>query len=340
MQNYYINSIILLQEKINSACLSQKSDYLAISTGVTTKAYSINTKQNMELNRISKIKFKAKYMFSFTFNKEEYLLLINNTNIYLATLDNTKVLIDSELPNQKIILDAEFNIEKHHLAISYINCKVYVFYLENILKLNSKVETKITAKHSINYTNYITKLKFINKGEDLLLVSSINEVMKYNSTNGITSICDSQNSKELFKKYAPNNLISWYNKIQDIVEIRDNFYIAYTDYNFIPIYSDVKMPEKSLVFRDISSRIKNKKDAFVLRKYHEKILSNVVLNNKVDHINEDKVDSEVLNFSIFTKFNSNVYMKYLNDNLIVLELDWEKILSKMIKPIVVKRLNN
>lgn len=294
----------------------------------------------MELNRVSKIKFKAKYIFSFNYNKEEYLLLLNNTNIYLTSLDNSKVLIDSELPIQKIILDAEFNSEKNYLAISYINNKVNIFSFENILKNNSKVETQITAKHSFKYSNYITKLKFVNKGEDLLLISSINEVMKYNSSIGISSISHSQNSKELFIKYAPYNLISWYNKIQDIVEIRENFYIAYTDYNFIPIYSNVKMPEKSLVFRDLSSRIKNKKDSFILRKYHEKILSNEVPNNKPNHINEDIVESEVLNFSIFTKFNSNVYMKYLNDNLIVLELDWEKILNKMIKPIVVKRLNN
>jgi hypothetical protein len=273
------------------------------------------------------------------YKNQEYLLLLNNTHIHLSKIENNTTILDSKLSEDKIILDVELNTKNLNLAISYTNNKVLIYNLESIIK-DKKSETCLNSISIIKHSNYITKMKYTNNGDDLLLVTSINEILKYNSNKGLISISESNNSKDFFKKYAPSNLITWYNKIQDIIEIRENFFIAYTDYNFIPIYSDVKMPEKSVVIKDISSRMKSKNNSSVIIKYHEKVLTNSLSKNKQALNSEEKNELETLNFSIFTKFNSNVFMKYVDNNLVVLEVEWEKILNKFIKPVVVKRLNN
>lgn len=192
---------------------------------------------------------------------------------------------------------------------------------------SKKINTKLPQ-----FKKQITKMRFINLNE-IALFDSTNSLFVYN----ITALAFNQISLKN-ELNVPKNLASWYNKILGITVISPKLIIAYTDYNFIPIYLDAQVPETAIIERDLLSRSKAKSIETNQLGFHANIL------NKVKQLSENRQEetiseelNEMSNFKIMTKFISNIFMEYIDQSIIVVEVDWSNILEHMPNPIIKHR---
>ena len=126
---------------------------------------------------------------------------------------------------------------------------------------------------------------------------------------------------------------------------KDKFFL-FTDYNYINIDLTKEIPKESIIE-------KNKMDKYVksdwdkiIKEYHEKIYSKeykgieekkkIEDNNNINE-NKQKINFQNDNFKITSRFNSIMLMQMLNDKIIVIENDWNKIIKSFIEGVIVPK---
>jgi len=333
------NSTYILQQQSNKICLwevfddnksdlklllelNSKGDSNIISSGISLNgeliAYSNieethifkYSRENNSIKRIKTLKDQSRFIH---FNHKE-VILVNNKSILiinLSTYEENKISFDSSA----LILSSVYSNELNALALIQVKDKSK--YHVSLFDLNNNSETIIST-----LTNQITRGKFIN--ERLFLFDCYNNLWVYCTK---TMSLDNKLSNS-----SPLNFQKWYNKILGIVKISDDKLIAYTDYNFIPINLNLTFPKQSCIERDIISRNKAKSIEVNQKLYHDEVLNTI--NNSKNLLDKENDENLQKNFKIMTKFISNVFMEYSKDKVIVIEVDWSKILNKMENPIV------
>ena len=369
------------ESNIITSSMSKCSKYIAYSNSMETIIYNFvyNEKStDIGVEKILRLKYPCQYVYFIeNDNKCVNILLVNNKKIMVIKIEGNKVIEKIELSNDHLcnISSCNFTQDKKLLIVGFIDGKIVSYDLN---KLSN--ENKIIITQSNSNGEYVTSINFIAKNTDNLITNVIfvlnsNNIKNYDiEMKKFTGLCmnenteilsqtnkkskfitpektlgfenkftDNLNNKNDFKN-VPDNLLTWYNKILGIVQIKPNFLIAYTDYNFIPIYLDQEIPSTSVISRDLNYRNKSKSNLNVLREYHNELINlinkedNIVNHNFENQIQKNEVDnSDNKNFSIVTKFLSNVFMQYFDNYLFVVEVNWEHILKKMTDPIVKKR---
>ena len=84
----------------------------------------------------------------------------------------------------------------------------------------------------------------------------------------------------------------------------------------------------------------------IIKEYHEKIYSKeykgieekkkIEDNNNINE-NKQKINFQNDNFKITSRFNSIMLMQMLNDKIIVIENDWNKIIKSFIEGVIVPK---
>lgn len=328
------------------------------------------------INKLKRIKCSANFSYFFNYVNKDYLLLINNESVSIFSILKNEIISSYNLPkslNVKkfIIVACDFSYSSLTLVISCTNMNIYTIKItdlvENCILVNelSYSDKKSIKQIDIGISYRITtslRIFNANKQEFLIMVDSTNDIKKYNlSKESIVPLCSNNNTNKYNDNSdsydnTPKNLLTWYNKIISIEFINDELLLANTDYNVIPIQLNKPIPKYSIINRDINNRNKASSGVFLLKDYHNDILLNMNKNNHVNShfkdrnsennkhnqnlINNDLKSNENGNFSIITKFKTNIFMKYFNDTLFVVEVDWENILKQMSNPIVKKRFKN
>lgn len=254
---------------------------------------------------------------------------------------------ESNLYFNSNVIAAQLGKIKYILVISFLNGDVCFYKLKNIIlndinKYNFNTDKQLEAIIYKDCSSHIAKvIKFINNDEKCILIEN-NNMIKCVHINENEIIQLNMDFKNKFidnsKIFIPQTIISWYNKIRGIVEINENFLLAYTDYNLIPIILNERIPECSRIKRELDSRNKAKSKEFYLRNFHDNLLQNLNDFNlsKISKSNSIEL-KENNNFSIITKFISNIFIEYFDEWLFVIEINWEYILGKMVNPIIKTR---
>lgn len=280
--------------------------------------FKYSRKENV-IKRVATIGYSAQSLYFIG----EFLYLLSNQGLIEVSLTNYEVTIETLFESPAVIVSSTIS-ESGKIVFSTLSITSPL----TLIDIGSK---KITTKLP-QFKKPITKMRFINSNE-IALFDSINSFFVYNintlSFNPI-SIKGEPN--------VPKNLSSWYNKVLGIAVISPKFLIAYTDYNFIPIYLDAKVPETAIIERDLLSRSKAKSIETNQSGFHTSILNKV---KQLSVIRSEETDTEEVNetsnFKIMTKFISNIFMEYVDQSIIVVEVDWSNILEHMPNPIVKHR---
>lgn len=340
-----IKLILELNSKENSNIVSSnincKGDFICYSNSDKTILF----KYNQQKNTIKRYKTYNISSFDLYFGMENYLILINNEGLYIdkniESLQIESINIDFKQKGNRLEDDNFYitynylsNKEKHSPIIftSYdtIHKNLCIVRLNDIDNNdNSKsnqveiINTKLINSIQVPYLKYqITKSCFLNQNE-IILFDQMNNIFIYNFHTFTFN-------KSISGK-SPENLSRWYNKIFGVIKITDELIIAYTDYNYIPIYLNKEIPKQSDIERDIISRNKAKSIECNTKSFHDFII------NKSSTILPDRNQGNN-NFKIYTKFISNIFMQSFNDNTIyVIEVDWNNILTQIVDPIVKHR---
>ena len=267
------------------------------------------------ISRIDTIDKSSQFLF---FNNNA-LILCNSfeiTSYNLLSKQQDTLVYNSP----KYIISTEYNSMSNTLIILSFSAK----FKNQISVYDLNTKSDVSQHNLPEFKNHLTKALFLDTNR-LVIFDSSNNIMLYNLKDKKFNQCYTNNS--------PSNLQSWYNKILGITKVNDDLIIAYTDYNFIPIYLNKPVPLKSSIDRDIISRNKAKSLEISQQIYHNDIISKVSKNSNQMNVGY-KIEEDNDNFKILTKFISNIHMQYVNGNIIVIEVDWSKILSKMVNPIV------
>ncbi len=327
----------------------------------------------MNINKIKRIKCSANYSFFFSYINKDYLLLINNEFVSIFSILKNDVIsyynfAKSLNVSKFIITSCEFSHTTLTLVISCSNMHIYTVKItelvENCILVNDFAYSDKKCIKQLGYDEserIITSMQIFtnNKEELLVFTDSMNDIKKYSLTKDvILPICSNSNFDKIDNKNfekLPRNLLTWYNKIISIVPINEELLLANTDYNIIPIQLNKEIPKISSINRDISNRNKASSSVFLIKDYHNQILDHMNRNNQIKNdfnlsrseqnskYNEksENITTNVNNnFSIITKFKTNIFMKYFDDLLFIVEVDWENILIQFTNPIVKKRFKN
>lgn len=336
--------------------LSNKEIYIVYSDIQDTILYRYNKEENLVKKLIKFNNYCGNYIYLLYNNDENIIniIIVNNLKIVMLNYSIKNNSFDEfctkYFEKKNIILSCNFDNESNTLVITflsdYLNNKIQIYQIEcnncikNISNMNIINNCSLESNVSLN-NKLITKSCFFKDSYNkryIFICDSLNEIYfisnANNSVHYIIKNISYYNSNKL-KCIYPKNLLTWYNKIMGIIQINNNLLIAYTDYNFIPILLNQDVPEKSNVIRDISNRSKNKNLESIIRSYHNRILS-YSTDSTYKETEGYTIDNNNVNrnYSITTKFISNVYMQYINNNVIVVESNWNNILENMPNPIV------
>ena len=322
---------------------SKKSDYNLICANISKNGkiigisyedesvfFSYNYEKN-EIKRLGKIKVQANFIFISKDNKA-ILLSQNKSKIYIVKILNRE--IEKEIPfNEKeILLSADYNYFKNNLCFSTISKKLYY------IKLNNKNIQIDSLPHP---DNYITKIKFVENNNKIITIDE----------NNLIYIIDEQTEKftkwtnqRIEKNDYPENYLKWYNKVFGICPYDKDKFFLFTDYNYINIDLTKEIPKESIIE-------KNKMDKYVksdwdkiIKEYHDKIYSREykgVEDGKKEEQKKEENNKNVNfqndNFKITSRFNSIMLMQMLNDKIIVIENDWNKIIKSFTESVIVPK---
>ena len=313
--------------KIISSNISKNGKFIAISY----EKFTVLFKYDYEKNNIKKIK-KINYLSNFIYfnkNNDKIILICQNINkIIIININNFN--IENEISinnnnnnnNSNILLACEFNTEKNFLCISNFEKNLIFINLNN-----NNIEILSPPN------KYITKINFDNKNNKIIIIDENNLIYFINLNN---FLYDKWTEERILKNDYPKNYLKWYNKIFGIRQLKNNIYILFTDYNYIKLDVSKEIPENSLIEKNKMDKYLNSNWDRLIKNYHENILNKeykgkIIINNNNNNENVNLIND---NFKITSRFNSIMDIEILNNILIVIENDWNKIVESFPSNIV------
>ena len=312
------------------ANISKNGEIIGISYEDESVFFSYNYEKN-EIKRLGKIKVQANFIFISKDNKA-ILLSQNKSKIYIVKILNREIEKEISFNEKEILLSADYNYFKNNLCFSTMSKKLYY------IKLNNKNIQIDSLPHP---DNYITKIKFVENNNKIITIDE----------NNLIYIIDEQTEKftkwtnqRIEKNDYPENYLKWYNKIFGICPIEKDKFLLYTDYNYIKIDLTKEIPKESFFE-------KNKMDKYVksdwdkiIKEYHDKIYSREykgVEDGKKEEQKKEENNKNINfqndNFKITSRFNSIMFMQMMNDKIIVIENDWNKIIKSFSEGVIVPK---
>ena len=313
--------------------ISKNGEIIGISYEDETVLFNYSYEKN-EIKRLGKIKIQSNYIFFNKDNTKVILLSQKKSKIYIITISNREIEKEISLNEKEIFLTSDYNYSNNNLCFSTISKKLYITNLNN---KNNQIDS---LPHP---DTYITKIKFIESNNKIITVDE----------NNLIYIIDNQTKKftkwtnqRIEKNDYPENYLKWYNKVFGICPYDKDKFFLFTDYNYINIDLTKEIPKESIIE-------KNKMDKYVksdwdkiIKEYHEKIYSKeykgieekkkIEDNNNINE-NKQKINFQNDNFKITSRFNSIMLMQMLNDKIIVIENDWNKIIKSFTESVIVPK---
>ena len=343
--NNFINDEIIFMSKIYK---NKKFSYKIISSNISKNGkfiaisyenFTILFKYDYEKNNIKKIK-KLNYLSNFIYfnkNNDKIILLCQNINKIIIININNNFNIENEITinnnnNNNILLAVDYNIEKNYLCFSDLEKNLIFINLNNNNIENLSPPNK-----------YITKINFDNNNNKIIIIDENNLIYFIDINNNFHY--DKWTEERILKNDYPKNYLKWYNKIFGIRPLSNNIYILFTDYNYIKLDISKEIPENCLIEKNKMDKYINSNWDRLIKNYHEKILNkeykgkNIDIminnNNNNNNIENDNISLINDNFKITSRFNSIMDIEFLNNILIVIENDWNKIVESFPSNIVV-----